>query len=160
MPVELVEKARPMRVSQKCQYALRAVFELARRGEGGPVKISEIAGAQAIPPRFLEVILSQLKQGGFVESRRGAEGGYLLARPAHAITVGELIRFIDGPIGPVGCFEEDSTERCELRGQCVFSEMWKKAHEAVCGVYDSTTIHDLVEEDKYKGQVEAATYTI
>ena len=63
-----------MLVSQKCQYALRALFELAKRNGEGPVKIAAIAKAQAIPPRFLEVILSQLKQGSFVESQRGSEG--------------------------------------------------------------------------------------
>ncbi len=71
-----------MLVSQKSQYALRAVFELARRNGGLPVKIADIAEAQAIPQRFLEVIMNQLKQGGFVESRRGKRGGYLLARSA------------------------------------------------------------------------------
>ncbi len=81
-----------MLVSQKCQYALRAIFELAKRTGQGPVKIAEIAEAQAIPVRFLEVILSQLKQGRFAVSQRGSEGGYQLARPPQELTVGEITR--------------------------------------------------------------------
>ena len=77
-----------MRISKKCQYALRAVFELAVRNTGQPVKIQQIAGAQNIPPRFLEVILNQLRHAGFVESRRGNEGGYMLAPGAEELTVG------------------------------------------------------------------------
>ena len=71
-----------MSVSLKCQYGLRALFELARRAGNGPTRIQEIAEAQAIPPRFLENILNQLRRGGFVESRRGKAGGFVLARPA------------------------------------------------------------------------------
>jgi Rrf2 family protein len=89
-----------MGVSQKCQYALRAVYELASRGSAEPVRIADLAKAQAIPARFLEVIMAQLKQAGVVASRRGNEGGYLLGRPASEITVGKLIRFIDGPTHP------------------------------------------------------------
>ena len=77
-----------MSVSQKCYYAIRAVYALAEQGGPEPLKIADIAEHEKIPIRFLEVILSQLKGAGFVQSRRGAEGGYLLARPADKITVG------------------------------------------------------------------------
>ena len=76
-----------MMVSQKCQYALRATFELARRQGEGPIRIADLASAQAIPGKFLELILCDLKQGQFVESRRGRRGGYLLARPAAELPV-------------------------------------------------------------------------
>lgn len=136
-----------MLVSQKCQYALRAVFELAKQYGGDPVKIAQIAEAQAIPPRFLEVILSQLKQAGFVESRRGTEGGYLLIRPPDSLNVGEVIRFVQGPVGPVGCVTSGEGQ-CPLRGSCVFMPMWKKVQKAMTDVYDKTTLQDLVDEDK------------
>jgi Rrf2 family protein len=87
-----------MLITQKCQYALRAVFALARREGRGPTKIAEIAREQAIPVRFLEVILGQLKQGGFVDSRRGADGGYFIVRSPREIAVGDIVRFIDGPL--------------------------------------------------------------
>src|SRR5690349_23494435 len=85
-----------MNISVKGEYALQAIFDLASQPQGEPVKIAEIARRQKIPQKFLELILAGLKQGGFVESRRGAEGGYLLARPADTITVGEVIRYIEG----------------------------------------------------------------
>ena len=70
----------PSKISKRCRYGLRAIFELALRGTSEPVKIQDIASAQGIPQRFLEIILSELKQGGFVESRRGSNGAYMLAR--------------------------------------------------------------------------------
>ena len=134
-----------MLVSQKCQYALRAIFELARRMGQGPAKIAEIAEAQAIPPRFLEVILSQLKQGGFIESKRGSEGGYFLVRPPASLSVGEVMRFVQGPLGPVECVSGDPKEHCSLHADCVFLPMWKEAYAAMANVYDKTTFQELVE---------------
>ena len=135
-------------ISQKCQYALRALFELARRWEKGPVRIADVAEAQAIPPRFLEVILSQMKRAGFVESRRGASGGYMLARSPGSLAVGEVIRFVEGPLGPVACVAQNGASNCPLDGSCVFKAMWLKAQTAMAEVYDGTTFRELVEEDK------------
>ena len=87
-----------MRMPKKCQYALRAVFELASREPGQPVEIHQIAGAQNVPPRFLEVILNQLRHTSLVDFRRSNEGGYMLARAAENLTVGEVIRYIHGSI--------------------------------------------------------------
>src|ERR1035438_9633236 len=86
-----------MHNSVKGEYALQAILDLASRRAGEPIRIADIAQRQKIPQKFLELILASLKQGGFVESRRGAEGGYLLARPADSITVGEVTRFVEGP---------------------------------------------------------------
>jgi len=135
-------------VPQKSQYALRAIFELAKRHGHGPVKIAEIAHVQAIPVRFLEVILNQLKQGRFVESQRGSEGGYSLMRDPRSLTVGEVLGFLQGPIAPVGCLVGDSSEKCALAGDCVFLPMWEKVRDAMSGVYDRTTFQELVEQDK------------
>jgi Rrf2 family cysteine metabolism transcriptional repressor len=136
-----------VQISQKCQYAVRAVFELAKHYGEGPVRIADVAGAQAIPPRFLEVILAELKQGRFVESRRGREGGYLLARSPGDISVGQVVRFVEGPIAPVGCLVEDGGQGCSLHGRCVFDGLWRRAQEAMAGVYDSTSFQDLLEEE-------------
>ena len=86
-----------MHNSVKGEYALQAILDLASRRAGEPIRIADIAQRQKIPQKFLELILASLKQGGFVESRRGAEGGYLLARPAESLTVGEVLRFVEGP---------------------------------------------------------------
>ena len=150
-----------MRHSQKCQYALRAVFELAKGYGRGTRRIADIAEAQAVPPRFLEVILAQLKQGKFVTSQRGNQGGYQLAREPSGLTVGEIIRFVDGPLGPVGCVagEGDGAE-CPLRGKCVFLPMWERAKEALSGVYDSVTFEGLIEEERLMNDRHAPSYQI
>jgi len=147
-------------ISQKCQYALRAIFELAKRAGEGPVRIADIASAQAIPVRFLEVILSQLKQGGFVRSQRGNRGGYILARSPHTLAVGEVIRFLEGPLGPVVCAVGSSESECPLYGDCVFLPMWEKVREAISAVYDNTTFQQLVEEEAQKGQEYVPQYSI
>ena len=149
-----------MHISQKCQYALRAIFELAKRKGQGPVKIAEIAEAQAIPLRFLEVILSQLKQGEFVLSQRGNRGGYILARSADELTIGEVMRFMQGPVVPVECITTGSKDKCPLYGDCAFLPMWKKVGEAISGVYDNTTFQDLVDQEKQKNEKRAPQYFI
>jgi len=146
-------------LSQKCQYALRAVFEVAKRSGEGPIKIEAIARAQSIPARFLAGILSQLKQAGFVESRRGAEGGYLLARPANRLSVGEVIRFIEGPLAPVVCVTEKGPDACPLQGKCVFMPTWKEAQEAVEGVYDRVSFQDLIEREAQMMEADDAAPT-
>lgn len=136
-----------MRISQKCQYALRAVFDLAKNEGRGPRKIGDIADAQGIPARFLEVILNQLKQAGFVRSRRGAEGGYLLARPAEALAIGDVVRFVEGPLHPLagkrGGRQDASGEEAR-----VFQRLWGDVERSLSAVLDGRTFHDLVEEDR------------
>ena len=135
-----------MSISQKCYYAIRAVFELALAPEGKAVKIGEIAERQEIPAKFLEAILNQLKGGGFVESRRGAEGGYLLLQPAHRLSMGDIIRFVEGPLHPVKC-----NRNCgQLSSDCVFSPVWAAAEKALTDVYDGITFQDLVDRSRQK----------
>jgi Rrf2 family protein len=149
-----------MRVSQKCQYALRGLFELAKRHGQGAVSVADIARAQAIPPRFLELILRQLRQGGMVESRRGARGGYLLVADPATITVGQVVRFTDGPLSPVSCIAgEGGAAECPLHGGCAFLEMWEEAQDALAGVFDRTTLEDLVKKSEREVQY-VASYSI
>ena len=136
-----------MSLSQKCQYAVRAVFELASREDGEPVAISEIAATQAIPAKFLEAILAQLRQGGYVTSRRGAQGGYVLARSPEKLAVGEIIRFVDGPIDPVECTTASTKTDCPLKGQCVFISLWQRARDALAEVYETTFADLLCQEE-------------
>jgi Rrf2 family protein len=123
-----------MNISVKGEYALQAIFDLCSRPPGQPVKIADIARRQNIPQKFLELILASLKQGGFVESRRGAEGGYLLARPASQITVGEVFRY----------FESRQNGRARRRTEeSPFDELWRRVDQAVSGVVDAATFADL-----------------
>ena len=131
-------------VSQKCQYAIRAIFELAKRHGQGPVKIKDIAEVQAIPMRFLEVILSQLRRSGFVHSKRGADGGYFLAHRPDEIMVGEIVQFVEGPLAPVACMTDKAGAECVLYGNCVFLGLWERASKALSDVYDKTSFQDLV----------------
>ena len=149
-----------MLVSQKCKYALRAIFELAKHQGQGPVKIAKIAEAQAIPPRFLEVILSQLKQAGFVRSQRGKQGGYVIVGSPEELSVGQVIRFIEGSIGPVGCVVGDAEQNCPLYGECVFLPMWEKARKAISAVYDTTSFQDLVDQERQKAENYVPGYAI
>ncbi len=123
-----------MTISVKGEYALQAIFDLASRPGGEPVRIADIARRQKIPQKFLELILASMKQGGFVESRRGAEGGYLLARPAETISVGEVVRFIDGPQGK---------NRGRQRAETPFTSVWQQVDQAISSVLDHTTFADL-----------------
>lgn len=125
-----------MNSSVKGEYALHAIFDLASQPSGEPIKIAEIARRQKIPQKFLELILASLKQGGFVESRRGAEGGYLLARSADSLTVGEILRFIEG--APQG------KGRSRRKTETPFTDLWQQVDRAVSGILDQTTFAELV----------------
>jgi len=139
-----------MLITQKKQYALRAIFELARRKGKGPVKSLEIAEAQAIPIRFLEVILSQLKRKGLVASKRGIHGGYTLNRKPGEITVGQIFRLLDDSDGSTECITCVNKRNCPFLGDCVFMGMWNRANDAMNEVYDTTTIQHLVDSEKVR----------
>jgi Rrf2 family transcriptional regulator, cysteine metabolism repressor len=124
-----------MNISVKGEYALQALFDLAAQRPGQPVRIAEIAQRQRIPQKFLELILAGLKQGGFVESRRGADGGYLLARPAESLTVGEVLRFVEG--------HQHNKNRARRKADSPFMEMWRQVDSAVSAVIDHTTFAEL-----------------
>ena len=133
---------------KKYQYAIRAIFELAKHMGKGPRKISDIAKAQEIPVRFLEVILSQLKGSGFVESKRGLYGGYTLVRPPNEITVGDVLRFMSGQDETVDGMTDQSKDNFSLNVDVTFSSMMNRAREAVFDVYDQTTIQNLLDNEK------------
>jgi Rrf2 family cysteine metabolism transcriptional repressor len=127
-----------MNISVKGEYALQAIFDLASSTSSEPVKIADIARRQKIPQKFLELILANLKQGGFVESRRGAEGGYLLAKRAQAITVGDVLRFVDG--------RQEERARQRRLSDSPFTDLWTQVDNAIDSVLDSTTFAQLVQD--------------
>ena len=132
-----------MNISVKSEYALRALFDLsaqqlASRGQSGsapPVKIADIAKRQKIPQKFLELILAGLKQSGFVDSRRGADGGYLLARPPDSITIGEVLRSMENLKTPGRANAADP-----------FADIWCRVEAAVSEVLDQTTFSELARQ--------------
>ncbi|MCE5185381.1 MAG: Rrf2 family transcriptional regulator [Planctomycetaceae bacterium] len=149
-----------MSLSQKCQYAIRSIFELSKRYGKGPIRTNEIADAQAIPQRFLENILNELKSTGLIESRRGMRGGYLIARNPADLTVGEIIRLIDGPLDPVKCIGDSRHASCPLQNECSLINLWNRAKAAVEDIYDHTTFQDLVEQEQQMNRLRPLDFTI
>ena len=149
-----------MNISQKCQYAVRALLELAKRYGQPPVRSGEIAAQQVIPPRFLENILNELKTAGLVESHRGAKGGFQLACPPQQLTVGRVIRLIEGPFDPVRCTGDQDNTSCPLRDGCALIDLWSEAKEAIEKVYDSVTFQDLVDREIDLDRRKVANYCI
>jgi Rrf2 family protein len=130
-----------MRVSAKADYAVRAAAELAAAGEG-PVKGEKLAEAQDIPLQFLEHILLELKHHGIVRARRGAKGGYWLARPADEVTIADLVRAVEGPIADV---QSTPPEAIEYRGNSEhLREVWVAVRASLRSVLEEVTLADLV----------------
>ena len=144
-----------MKISKKCQYALKAVFELAWRDQSEPIRTQKIADAQHVSLRFMEIILNELKHGGFVESRRGNEGGYMLARDARDLTVREVIEYVEGPISIVR--GDDDTESI---GNEAFTELWQEVNNAVGEICENKSFADLVEFERAKRDKCALSYSI
>jgi len=134
-------------LSRKCQYALRCLLELARHHGKAPISVASIAATQAIPRRFLELIVRELRLAGVVNARRGARGGYTLTRDPGEISVGSIIRLIDGEQTPVSCGLCGGPEPCPLADNCSFSGLWQRIHHAVTGICEDTTFADLVDGD-------------
>jgi len=130
-------------ISQKAKYALRALLALARAGRGQTRMIGEISRDQAIPKKFLEQILLELKRAGFVTSRRGRMGGYELVRAPEEIMYGEVLRLIDGPIAPLPCLSKIAYRKCEDckdEGSCEIRHVFERVTLATRAVLDQTTL--------------------
>ena len=130
-----------MRVSAKADYALRAAVELAAHGDDGPLKGELISQAQNIPLRFLENILGELRIAGILDSRRGAEGGYLLARPATEIQLGDVIRAVDGPLANVMGARPEALEY--TGASAPLREVWVAVRTSLRQVLDEVTLADV-----------------
>src|SRR6476619_3361052 len=133
-----------MRLSQKSRYALRALQILAR--EPGPMLISDLVGRDAMPKKFLEVILLQLKNHGLLQSKRGKGGGYALGKDPKEITLGQVIRIFDGPLAPIPCASETAfrkCDECEDVAVCGTRMVMREVRDATAKILDHTTLADL-----------------
>ena len=146
-----------MHITYKGDYALKAVLGLATHYGNGVVTIHDLSKEIDAPIKFLEQVLLELKRGGFVESRRGKIGGYLLARAPSQIKLGEVIRFIDGPIEPIGCVEKKYTG-CKDLYKCIFRSVWQEVTECTSNIIDNITFDDLA--NKVKREKQAVVYQI
>jgi len=132
-------------ISQKAKYAFKALVFLARRGAGNAVRIEAIAREAKVPRRFLEHILLDLKAGGIVVSRRGRNGGYALSKRPAEVTIGHILRIIDGPIAPLSCISRTAYRRCRDcpdEADCAVRRIFARAYEATLAAMDGTTIAD------------------
>jgi len=135
-----------MRLSTKGRYGLRAMLDIAQSQEDGPVAIHTIAQRQDLSSRYLEQLLIPLKQAGLVKSVRGSQGGYVLGRAAGSITVGDVIRVLEGPIAPVECVNELNPDECDRADYCVTKKIWSRLRDSIVEVLDSYTLEDLMKE--------------
>jgi len=136
-----------MRITYKGDYALKTILDLSLHYGNSPVTIHDLAKRSDIPIKFLEQILLDLKRGGFVESRRGKIGGYLLARHPAQIKLGEVIRFIDGPVEPLACVGKNY-KGCSDISRCVLRDIWEKISASTALIIDSVNFEELAKKTK------------
>ena len=138
-----------MKVSKRGEYALRALIDFGlAQALGKPLlQINELAAKEDLPVKFLEQILMQLKAGGYLESRRGKHGGYLLARPPESIPIGQVVRLIDGPLAPIKCVSQTAYERCTCPDEehCGLRMLMVDVRNAIANILDRYTLADIVE---------------
>jgi Rrf2 family transcriptional regulator, cysteine metabolism repressor len=134
-----------MTLSSRGKYATRALLHLSLHYEEGPVQIQEIAERQNIPLKYLEQILLSLKRYGFVNSRKGPGGGYSLAMPPQAITLGAVVRAVDGPLSPISCASVSGYAECGCPepATCGLRAIWKEARDALAAIMDGTTFAEI-----------------
>lgn len=137
-----------MKLSTKGRYGLRALIDLAQYSEVEPVSISSIAARQAISERYLEQLMSMLKKAGLVKSIRGAGGGYVLAKEQKDISVGDVLRALEGKLEPVECAAFHEDESCEAAGGCVTKYVWQRINESINRTVDEIKLDQLVSESK------------
>lgn len=133
-----------MDISARTMYGLRALVTLANARSDDPMSIQAIADEEGLPAKFLEGIMADLKRGGFVRSKRGANGGYLLARPASEITLLDIIRHLDGPVAPVGLTDKTAGDALTDR-QKAFHPVWKEVREATIRVLQTYSIQSIAD---------------
>ncbi|MBU1870322.1 MAG: Rrf2 family transcriptional regulator [Candidatus Omnitrophica bacterium] len=134
-----------MRITYKGDYALKIILDLARHFSNTPVNIRDIAKRADIPVKFSEQILLELKRGGFVQSKRGKIGGYRLSRPPSQIKLGDVVRFIDGPIEPIACLRRGYVGCNDIK-VCVFRGIWQQVANSISKIIDNITFEELVKK--------------
>jgi Rrf2 family protein len=135
-------------LSHKSKYALKAAIALAREFGQGPVLISDIAQRERIPRKFLELILLELRHSGILQSRKGKGGGYFLAREPASVTLGEILRVVEGSLAPMPCVSKTAYLRCsECRDEnsCGIRMVMKEVRDATARIVDSTTLADVLD---------------
>lgn len=150
-----------MKLSTKGRYGLKAMLDLAINNSQGQISLKSIAERQDISENYLEQLFAVLRKSGLVKSIRGSQGGYILAQQPEAITVGNILRALEGSLAPVDCVVETDPAKCSRSEECVTKFIWLKIRDSVNEVVDSITLEDLtVEYKKANNNKEALMYFI
>jgi len=148
-----------MKISTKGRYSVTALYELAQRYGKGPVSLKSVAQSQGLSENYLEQLMVPLRRAGIVQSIRGAQGGYLLAKKPADITIGSIITTVEGPIAVVDCLlaEVDAAEqKCSKACGCVTRGIWEKVCDSITEVLDSITLQNLLDNDRNKKNIGCA----
>ncbi len=132
-----------LRISSRGRYGIKAVFELARHYGRAPVPLAAVARAQGVPEPYLEQLMPALKRAGVVQAARGAQGGYRLSRPPGAVTVGDVVRALEGPIHLATCTSDDA-EDCPALLECIGPDVWTRVQEVLVAAMDGMTFESLL----------------
>ena len=138
-------------ISKKSKYALRALFELGRRYDQGPVLIADLSERHRIQRKFLEFILLELPNKGILGSKKGKGGGYFLARAPSAISIGEIIRALDGPLAPVPCVSQSAyrtCDECESEATCGIRAVMQDVRDATAQILDRESLADILRREE------------
>lgn len=137
-----------MNISTKGRYGLRAILDIARHGQGRPVTLSAIAMRQQISEGYLEQLMAPMRRAGLVQSSRGAQGGYTLAREPQEIVAGDIFRALEGPLALTSCISESNEKSCHMQQNCGSRFIWEEIQKAISQVLASYTLADLLNREK------------
>lgn len=152
-----------MNISTRGRYGTQALFELALHQGEGPMPLRQVAENQGLSEAYLEQLFAPLRKAGLVRSLRGAQGGYMLARDASEITVGDILRVLEGPIAPTDCALPDfdrSNEPCQDPDYCTVRKVWVEVKQAIEKVVDGITLADLVRDAQEAREHQGVMYYI
>jgi len=139
-----------MKISTKGEYGIRALLELALRVGDGYIQSAEIATARNVPENYLYQLLITLRKAGLIRSRRGPQGGHMLARPPERISLAEAIRALEGPLAPTSCSQDETYDECEFNEQCVVRDVWRRVTAATEKILEETTFAELAQSEREK----------
>ncbi|MCX7788742.1 MAG: Rrf2 family transcriptional regulator [Spirochaetes bacterium] len=139
-----------MKLSTRTRYGLRFMYQLALQYNQGPIQLSEIAKTENVSEKYLGQIVIHLRATKLIQSHRGAQGGYFLAKPPNRITVYEVVQALEGDVSVVGCTE--NPESCERSGECAATEVWKILSDAIRKTLENISLEDMIRMGKTKGR--------
>jgi Rrf2 family protein len=149
-----------MKISFKGDYATKIILDLSLNYNQGVTQIKDIAKRQDIPERYLEQIITLLKNARYINTIRGPKGGVLLAKAPSKITIGEIVRLVEGPTSPITCVSRSAHTRCSFEHKCVLKGVWKEVRDKINEVVDNTTYQDLVDRAIAMESKSALNYVI